>query len=92
MMIPVEELKEICWGDSERFVVVEKEATGRSRWAIEYEMTFKEKATGKLYGSGYRMGTGDEGERPYEHDGDEDQECPEMEAYEVTMTKYRAKK
>ncbi len=89
----VEQLKMILWQDGDEFKVIKEEQIGTSRWANDYEAVFKEKSTGKLYGMGYRRGTGDEGERPFEHDNaDEVVPCPEMEAYEVTVTKYRDKK
>ena len=60
---------------------------GRSRWAMEYELVFKR--DDKLWAVVYRRGTGDEGETPFEHDGD-NIACTEVEEYEVTKKAYRA--
>jgi len=71
--------------------MLHEEKVGTSRWAIEYEGVFEHE--GKLYGTGYRRGTGDEGERPWEYlKATDEVECPEMEKYEKTVVSYRVKK
>ena len=67
---------------------VHTEEVAKSRWANVYAIVFEHE--GKLCGTSYRRGTGDSGECPWEYEeGMDEEECPEMEAYEVTVTKYR---
>lgn len=65
-----------------------KREVGRTRWANEYELVFKR--DGKIWSFVYRMGTGDDGELPFQHV--DDVECVEMESYEKTVTAYRVKR
>lgn len=63
---------------------------GTSRWANIYELIFEHE--GKLYSTDFRRGTGDSGECPWEYEKGTDLiECPEVEPYEVKVTKYRVK-
>jgi hypothetical protein len=49
------------------------------------------KVDDKFYKTNYQVGATEmQDEAPYEYEGDEI-ECPEMEPYEVTITKYRKK-
>jgi hypothetical protein len=44
------------------------EPTGeRFRWSIGYRMIFVHEADGRTYEAHYRMGTGDEAERPWDY-------------------------
>ena len=90
MKFTVAFLKDTKWGDGAK--VVEDEPTGdTSRWADYHSMVFEHE--GKLYGTEYRRGTGDSGERPWEFEKDEEEvECPEMVAVQVTVTKYVEKR
>lgn len=69
--VPTEYAKELLDGGSELFEPVKDAITGSSRWSIEYEAIYRHKETGKLYGSGYRVGATEmQDESPYEYDGD----------------------
>lgn len=72
-------------GNELRVVTVDQIDT--RRWESVHEMVFS--FCGRLYSSTYRMGlTEIQESSPYEYD-DQEVECPEVEAYEVTVTKYR---
>ena len=72
--------------------ILSDEQVSSSRWSSHHEMVFREEATGKLYEAGYSQGlTESQDESPFEYE-DDDVECIEVEAYKVSVTKYRAVK
>ena len=69
---------------------VENEVYDTSRWSIHYSRVFK--YDGKFYSAPYHVGATEmQEEYPYEND-EEEIECPEMEPYQETITRYRIKK
>ena len=86
---PKEDLSELLDEDIGQeyagYTLVDREHTGTSRWANIYQLTFK--YADRYYAVHYRQGTGDEGERPFEHDPDWI-ECVEVKPVEITVTRY----
>lgn len=60
-------------GDPE--TTVHTEITGTTRWGTTRREVFRQ--DGRFYATDYSVGSGDEGERPYEHESAEI-ECPEV--------------
>ncbi len=70
--------------------VIEDEIIDQRRWSTVHKRIFK--FEDKFYQTIYSHGSTEcQDESPYE-DEDDDIECPEVEPYEVTLTKYRVKK
>lgn len=88
MLFKKEFLLEI--GIDRNIEVIEEEITNQSRWSTHYRVVFKWE--GKFYETHFSRGSTEcQDESPYEYE-DDDIECPEVEPYEVTVTKYRVKK
>lgn len=79
---------DLPFGGTDEVVVVQNEECGGSRWANIYELVIKK--DDKFWQTDYRLGTGDEGERPWEYI--DEVEFEEVEPYEVTVVKYRKNK
>ncbi|QKJ87447.1 hypothetical protein PMPD1_2505 [Paramixta manurensis] len=91
--LPKDLLKELVWSDEwedeqgKTIKVIHREQTGSRRWESDHLMIFT--LGGKLYGSTYSLGlTECQESLPYEYEPDQI-ECLQMEAYEVTVTRYR---
>lgn len=75
--------------DDNEVTVISCEKVGTTRWKVQNELIFK--FQDKFYQTIYETpATEMQDGEPYEFEGDEI-ECPEMEPYEVTVTKYRKK-
>lgn len=73
---------------SETLEKVSDTITSKSRWSINNELIFREKATGRFFGVGYSVGaTEQQDEGPWEHDGD-DIEVKEMVPVQRMVTFY----
>lgn len=69
--------------------IVKDEITDHSRWSVHHSLIFEHE--GKLWETYYSTGaTESQDERPWEHE--DEVECDEVEAYEKTITEYRAVK
>jgi hypothetical protein len=90
MKFDAEILRELAWGcEFDDYKVLSDEQVDSSRWESHHELVFRH--DGKLYMACYSQGlTECQDSRPFQYDREE--ECPEVEAYEVTVTKYREKK
>ena len=67
-----EEMQAMVYEDSDKLIQVENKISGNSRWSVQYDVVFRDVATGKHYSSSYSKGaTESQDERPYEYDGDE---------------------
>ena len=84
-------MKTITWDEFEDIqeggeweAVTEEEALGQSRGKLQYEQVFKS-ADGRFFMFYWRVGATEN------QDNDEDIYMVEVEPYEVTVTKYRAK-
>lgn len=77
--------EEVLWGPSEN--ILRNEQVDNTRWSIVYDLVFKH--DGKLYQTSYSRGaTEQQDESPWQYD--DEVECTEVEAYEKTVTDYRA--
>ena len=90
---PTETLRGILYDDlsaDEGFELVGKdEMLYESRWSIAYQLVFREpgQPTGEAWSCEYRSGTGDSGERPFEHDG-ESVDCTLVKAVERVVVRW----
>ena len=91
MKFKAEFLRRGLYGDTtqeESFEIIEDEISDHTRWNVCHDIVFKH--NGKLYESYYQVGATEmQDEQPWEYEMDE-VECPEVEAYEKTITAYRA--
>lgn len=79
--------RETMFEKMDREFRVRDEITDTTRWSTHHELIFKH--DGKLYSATYSRGaTEQQDERPW--DGEDEIECTEVEAYEKTVTDYRA--
>lgn len=90
MKFKAEFLKRGLWEDiseDESFEIISDEISDTTRWSELHDLVFMH--NGKLYETDYSCGlTEMQDESPFEY-ADDEIECPEVEAYEKTVTAYR---
>lgn len=75
-------------GACEGLEVVSDRIIGTGRWSVNYELVFKNKATGKFYMTGYSRGaTEQQNEAPFEY-ADDLVTCEEVRPVQKTVTVY----
>lgn len=83
-----DDLRNLLDDDCETLERVSDSITGKSRWSVDHVLVFRDKASGKFYGTAYSVGaTEQQDERPFEYDGDVI-ECAEMRAVEKVVVVY----
>ncbi len=83
------EARDILWGDSEKYTVVEDSITSTSRWSIHHRLVIKD-IEDNLYIAKYSIGsTEQQDESPWEYDTEV--EFKPAESYIEPVIKYRVK-
>lgn len=69
ILIPKAEAREIIYGDSEEYDVIEDEAIDNTRWSIVHSVVVKRRSDGKFFRASYSVGATEiQDERPFEYE------------------------
>ena len=83
MKFKKQDLQDMAYDEDGPLRKITSRVTDTSRWSINYEVIFRDDATGKHYKSFYSVGaTEQQGEEAYEY-ADEEEECFEVELKKV---------
>ena len=89
MQFPVQTMRDIASKESEEYESIEVDVVDTGRWTIQYEVIFKEIATGKHYRTYWQRGATEyQDEKPFEYDNGEIN-CDEVELVEVVVKEWR---